>query len=164
MRCILNFKKINKLQVVKKILLVGSLRSGASFLGDLINSSPGVFYSFDPLSFMDLPKPQPSQNPIELIRSIFDCNFSTKYLQHINKPSLSENTLDPANPDLMRRNRRVSHYCNRHNSSLCTQPDFIHRLCVHFPIRLVKEVRLSLDEMMNEDELMTTTELEYQTE
>lgn len=55
-------------------------------------------------------------------------------------------------------NPRVKEAC-RYDKNLCTDPDFVRRLCVHFPIQLVKEVRLTLKEI-EEDGLMDSPNLE----
>lgn len=38
---------------MKRILIVSTWRTGSSFLGDLILSAPSVFYSYEPLHFID---------------------------------------------------------------------------------------------------------------
>ena len=40
--------------ISKKILVATTWRSGSTFLGDIIKSIPGVFYSFEPLLYLEL--------------------------------------------------------------------------------------------------------------
>ncbi len=129
-------------QVVKKIFLVTTWRTGSTFLGELIHSSPGVFYSYEPVHFLQYHLPKPSTKPMELIRSIFGCRFTADYLRHVSK---REN----GGQDFLIMNRRVWQSC-RHDSSLCLRPDFVRQLCVHFPVRMIKEVRLTLDEIVDD--------------
>ena len=89
--------------------------------------------------------------PMELIRSIFNCRFTSDYLKHINR-------IGKGSQDYIQMNRRVKEACH-HDSSLCSQPDFVRNLCLHFPIQLVKELRLSLSEIF-EDGLFDSNDLE----
>lgn len=88
---------------------------------------------------------------MELIRSIFGCRFSADYLRHVSK---REN----GGQDFLIMNRRVWESC-QHDASLCVRPDFVRRLCTYFPVQLVKEVRLSLDQI-EEDGLMDSNSLD----
>ena len=121
---------------MNRILIVSTWRTGSSFLGDLIQSSPGVFYSYEPLHFIENKLTGPNWEPIPLVRSIFQCQFPSEYLIHINgKTNGSQN--------FMSRNRRVWEPCYRHQP-LCVRPDFVRRLCSHLAIQLIKVVRLRL--------------------
>ena len=125
---------------MKRILIVSTWRTGSSFLGDLISSSPGVFYSFEPLHYIDEQQRVLSDANIrlsvQLLRSVFRCRFTQDYLNHINGIGNTSQTF-------MTKNRRVWQACAR-NRSLCTQPEFVHRICNHFSTHLVKVVRMRL--------------------
>ena len=122
---------------MKRIMIVSTWRTGSSFLGDLIQSAPGVFYSFEPLHFIDEEsKIEDERASIQLLRSIFQCQFPADYLHHINGKNESSQVF-------MSTNHRVWEAC-RHDRSLCARPDFVHRLCTHFPVQLIKVVRLPL--------------------
>ena len=121
----------------KRILIVSTWRTGSSFLGELIHSAPGVFYSYEPLHFME----GKNGRSMDLIQSIFNCEFSTDYLRHVN--GLTQN-----GQEFMSRNRRVWEACNRvKGSSLCARKEFVSRLCTHFPIQLIKVVRLRMEHL-----------------
>lgn len=124
----------------KRILIVSTWRTGSSFLGELIHSAPGVFYSYEPLHFSES---HSSIAPMDLIRSIFDCQFPVDYLRHIN--GLTSN-----GQEFISRNRRVWEVCNgsrRGLRDLCCKPDFVSTLCQHFPVQLIKVVRLRMQEL-----------------
>ncbi len=120
---------------MKRILIVSTWRTGSSFLGEVIHSAPGVFYSYEPLHFFE----RHAGSKTELIQSIFRCRFSGDYLQHVNG-------LTDGGQDFMRRNRRVWEACH-HERSLCYRPDFVGQLCTYFPIQLIKVVRLRVREL-----------------
>ena len=120
---------------MKRIMIVSTWRTGSSFLGELIQSVPGVFYSYEPLHFFD----RHHGSKEDLIRSIFHCTFPSDYLRHISG-------LTEGGQDFMRRNRRVWEACN-HDPSLCHRSEFVRRLCTYFPIQLTKVVRLRVREL-----------------
>ena len=125
---------------MKRILIVSTWRSGSSFLGEVIHSAPGVFYSYEPLHFFDYGHPAGPYSKTELIQSIFNCSFPGDYLRHINKWPEGEKHI------FMRKNRRVWEACQR-EKSLCYRPDFVGQLCTYFPIQLIKVVRLRAKEL-----------------
>lgn len=116
---------------IRKILIVSTWRTGSSFLGEIIQSHPGVFYSYEPLHF----NPPDS---IKLIDNLFQCKFTRDYLLHING-------MTDRGQDFMRRNRRIWQPC--HRFSLCHLPAFVDKLCSFFPIHLMKIVRLRVGEL-----------------
>lgn len=121
----------------KRILIISTWRTGSSFLGELIQSAPGVFYSYEPLHFYD----SHPGSKLDLIRSIFQCKFPIDYLKHVNG-------LTDGGQDFMRRNRRVWEACQTERS-LCHRADFVGRLCSYFPIQLMKVVRLRAKEVIS---------------
>jgi hypothetical protein len=121
--------------ISKKILVATTWRSGSTFLGDIIKSIPGVFYSFEPLLYFD----HPLGSKTELIQSLFHCRFSHDYLQ-------STNGLTGL-PNDMQRNKRVWDECSYYNRTLCHDPEFVGNLCSNFPIHLIKTVRLRVKEL-----------------
>ena len=120
----------------KRILIISTWRSGSSFLGQLINSVPGVFYSYEPLFFFELYEGSKSK----LIQSLFKCRFAADYLQHVNGVTKGGGDY------FMSRNWRVWSAC-QHDRSLCYQPEFVRKICSHFPIHLIKVVRLRVKEI-----------------
>jgi hypothetical protein len=120
---------------MKRILIVTTWRSGSTFLGEIIQSAPGVFYSYEPLYYFE----QHSGSKTELIQSLFRCQFSANYLRFIN--GLPENS-----QNFMLMNRRVWEAC-QHNRTLCYRPEFVGELCSYFPIHLIKVVRLRIKEL-----------------
>ena len=76
------------LPVIKRILIASTWRTGSSFVGDLIRSSPGAFYSFEPLHFVDADARIESipalSRSLRLLQSLYQCRFPADYLRHIN--------------------------------------------------------------------------------
>jgi hypothetical protein len=124
-----------KIPHIKRILIVTTWRSGSTFLGDIINSAPGVFYSYEPMYYFE----RHNGSQPELIRSLSQCQFPTEYLRDMNG-------LVEGSQNFMVMNRRVWTAC-QHNRSLCVQPEFVGQLCSFFPIHLMKMVRLRVKEL-----------------
>lgn len=122
----------------KQILIVSTCRSGSSFLGEIILSAPNVFYSYEPLIFLEYY----SGKKMELIKSIFQCRFSADYLNFIN--GLNKDRFGYKFP--MTSNWRVWETCG-HDLSLCNQPEFVSHVCSFFPVHLIKVVRLRAQEV-----------------
>ena len=121
---------------------MSSWRSGSSFVGELINSAPGVFYSFEPIHFFEYHQPKPiNLTEMDLVRSVFDCKFTNDYLKHQSDDFDGQ----PALP----LNRRLLEACQHPVKSLCVRPDFVGHFCSYFPVRLIKEVRLTLHDIHN---------------
>ncbi len=121
--------------IKKRILIATTWRSGSTFLGDLIKNEPGVFYSFEPLLYLD----HHPGSKIELIQSIFRCKFSLDYLRSANGLT--------GYPNDMQRNKRIWNECV-YNQTLCYDPEFVAPLCSSFPINLIKTVRLRVKEVL----------------
>ncbi|KAI9563391.1 hypothetical protein GHT06_010854 [Daphnia sinensis] len=119
---------------IKRIMIVTTWRSGSTFVGDIIKSAPGVFYSFEPLLYLD----HHAGSKTALIQSIFQCQFTADFLRSINGLS--------GLPNDMQRNRRVWDECH-YNRSLCHDPHFIGSLCSYSPVNLIKTVRLRVKEL-----------------
>jgi hypothetical protein len=77
----------------KRILIVSTWRSGSSFLGQLIASSPGVFYSFEPMA--------------KHVPFLFRCHFPDDYIRFIN------------GTNHVKLNRRIWNECQYHERRPC---------------------------------------------
>uniref|UniRef100_A0A0P5M6N8 Carbohydrate sulfotransferase n=1 Tax=Daphnia magna TaxID=35525 RepID=A0A0P5M6N8_9CRUS len=121
----------------KRILIVTKWRSGSTFLGEIISSAPGVFYSYEPLIYFE----KHSGSKMELIRSLFQCQFPADYLRFVNGLST-----EIGSQNYMIRNRRIWDECY-YNRTLCYQPEFVNHLCPYYPIHLIKAVRLRVSEL-----------------
>ena len=129
-----------KMDSKKPILIISTFRSGSSFLGELINSYPGSFYSFEPLR--PLVNRDSNESKPELIESLFQCRFPSKYLKILNCLLVDGKTEDVC---FMPRNWRVWSAC-QHDTLLCSNADFVNRICSFSTIRLAKVVRMRIKE------------------
>ena len=90
-----------------------------------------VFYYFQ-----DIRRQGWTKNASELLRNIYDCDYSSDitmaYLEHCKKP-------ETENQGLLKRNKRFWDVCSISQSSndACFKPEFISRSCHSFPIKLV---------------------------
>lgn len=142
-----NNEQLEEQPTMKKILIIANFRTGSSFLGDVIQSAPNVFYSYEPLIYFS--KEQNKGSKSELLTNILNCQFPISYLKFING-------LNGGDDHFMKRNLRGWEAC-QHDTTLCYQPDFISETCSTFPIQLVKEVRFRVKELAKllEDDLTT---------
>lgn len=137
---------------IKRIMLVTTWRSGSTFLGQVIESAPNVFYTYEPMIYFEY---HPGSKA-DLIRSLFQCQFPVNYLRFVNGQS------DKSDLNFMIFNRRAWDACD-HDVSFCYQPDFVSQLCWQYPIHLMKTVRLRVKELkpLMEDETFKTTKIIY---
>ena len=110
-------------------LIVTRGRSGSSFLGDLLNSYPGTFFTFEPLREMET-----YANGSKVIESIFKCKL----------PELS---IDIEHN--VRFNNMLKQKASRWKTSmekLEKSKQVFYTSCKKFPIRLVKTIRLPFED------------------
>ena len=143
----------------KHILVATTWRSGSTFLGDLLSRYPGVFYSFEPLHYVDhksnLPADTNEPDSLKLVSDVFKCKPESGYFIHSNKPE---------NRFLFRHNFRLWNVCESllMAGSACFMPELYHKTCPLFPIRVVKTVRLRVkaaEKLLNDPELGQTLKI-----
>ena len=131
----------------RHILIATSWRSGSTFLGDLLSRYPGTFYSFEPLHFYDNKHgagagiKEEMQNAFASFLSlVFKCKPETGYFEHASKPE---------NKWLFQHNFRLWNVCKNilQNETACFMPELYLQACPTFPIRLVKTVRLRVEQI-----------------
>lgn len=123
---------------VRRVLILSSWRSGSSFLGDLLKSYPGTYYSFEPLHYL-LKDTRLKTGPLveeatNLIRSIFTCDLSDqdKYVHYMHKRLLTIN-----------HNTRLLKSCAKRRL-LCFDKAYISSMCKYMPVNVMKTVRIGL--------------------
>ncbi|XP_057369313.2 carbohydrate sulfotransferase 1-like [Daphnia carinata] len=144
--------EVQILPPILKILIVTTWRSGSTFLGEIINCLPGVFYSYEPMYYFETN----NGSKTELIRSLFQCQFPPDYLSFANG-------LKAHSQNFMLMNKRIWEAC-QHNTILCNQPEFVAQLCSTLPIHLMKTVRLRVKELsplLMEDPAFTNWKIIY---
>ena len=123
---------------VRNILIASSFRSGSSFLGELLNQFPGIFYYFEPLYYY-------SQNQEiiqeQFLETLFRCQFGDSnhgFLEHVRERKKS---FPP-----FHHNKRLWESCEmfpKHERlEACISEDYLNKVCPRFPLRLIKTVRL----------------------
>ena len=130
----------------RHILIATTWRSGSTFLGDLMNRYPGTFYSFEPLHYIDhkhgifteITKEMQTEF-IDLVSQVFKCKPESGYFIHANKPE---------NRFLFRHNFRLWNVCENllMAGAACFMPELYLSTCPIFPIRVIKTVRLRVEE------------------
>ncbi|XP_077987514.1 carbohydrate sulfotransferase 1-like [Glandiceps talaboti] len=112
-----NTRNVRKLSA--NILIIAGARTGSSFVGDIFQSNPTVFYIFEPLgSLKDIVKtPEMSVVGVDLLAKIYDCNFSEyaqqwdEYFKWLSPIRLSQ-TMTKCTP-LITRRQAVGRCCQK---------------------------------------------------
>ena len=127
----------------RHIVIVTTWRSGSTFLGDLLNHYKGVFYYFEPLHYYAQEKDKVLQTRTDFLSSLLKCQFNKEnlgFLHHAQKP---------ANKFLFKNhNFRMWNSCQNvlPNDMMCYLPEYLNKACPLYPIKLIKTVRLQLEE------------------
>lgn len=127
---------------IPRILLVTYFRSGSSFLGDLLQSTPRTFYSFEPLHFMTSGYRISSERIEEaflVLNKLFSCSF----------PELSFYIKWALNADhrfLFKWNNFLWNSCQSHRR-LCYNPSFLKAICLKASVHLMKVTRLHMNQV-----------------
>ena len=128
------------IELSRQILVATSWHSGSTFVGDLLNHYPGVFYYFEPLhyySHMSEEERAEAEEPLEFLRSLYSCSFTESnegFLKHVAENSFL----------LAKHNKRLWNSCShlQDRETLCLRPEYLNQICSLHPIRLIKTVRL----------------------
>ena len=146
-RQIYNIGEFVPMNEAKNILIVTRGRSGSSFLGELLNSYPGTFYTFEPLHQAKKRGILTSESKVALLKQVFNCSTNDEYFSHAKvwKYSLSRN---------IRYWKSCYGLVGRHYA--CYIPELHNSICSIFPIRLIKTIRLSFSET---EELLKDAEI-----
>ncbi|XP_076042632.1 carbohydrate sulfotransferase 5-like isoform X2 [Oratosquilla oratoria] len=126
----------------RRVLLLSTWRSGSTFLGDLVKSYPGTFYSFEPLHHLlknlHLQEGPLVENVTSLIRDISTCNLEPhdEYVSYMRNYTF-----------LIEHNARLWSVCLR-NRDLCFDKTFISRMCSLMPVNVMKTVRMGLQPVL----------------
>ena len=129
---------------VKNILIVTSVRSGSSFLGELLNQYPGTFFYFEPLHYHSFHRQD--DNVIQsrdLLESLFWCNFTQEtqgFLDHAKAHPFLFNRQSP---------KRLWSSCSsfkKPKENICFSREYLNKVCPQYPIRLIKTVRMRIKE------------------
>ena len=133
----------------RHVLIATTWRSGSTFLGDLFNRYPGVFYSFEPLHYIDHKYgaltdnlDEKKEEHVRLVSEVFKCKPESGYFIHANKPE---------NRFLFKHNFRLWNVCENllMASAACFMPELYFKTCPIFPIRVIKTVRMRVAETEN---------------
>ncbi|XP_047497871.1 carbohydrate sulfotransferase 4-like isoform X1 [Penaeus chinensis] len=123
---------------VRRVIILSTWRSGSSFLGDLLKSYPGTYFSFEPLHHL-LKNLHLQEGPLvdvvlNLLRSIMTCDLSQQeeYVSYMRNNSF-----------LMDHNTRVWNSCSR-NRALCFDKEYLSAVCKYMPVNVMKTVRMGL--------------------
>lgn len=126
----------------RQILVATTWRSGSTFLGDLLNHNPGVFYYFEPLHYysqMTKEEKAENQEPEDFLRSLYSCSFTSRNVGFLHHVAV------PANKFLLKNhNKRLWNSCANllPRETMCLMPEYLNQICPLYPIRLIKTVRL----------------------
>ncbi|XP_022239932.1 carbohydrate sulfotransferase 1-like isoform X2 [Limulus polyphemus] len=124
------------------VILMTYARGGSSFLGDLLQSHPSVFYLFEPLHYFgsEIVLPQiPTSR--QFLSDIFRCNFK-------NWDSFMIWAKQNVEYKNLQRNNRFWTACSLgKNQKKCYDVHFITSFCQRYLIKVVKAIRFSLNQV-----------------
>ena len=121
---------------VRRVLVLSTWRSGSTFLGDLLKSYPGTFFTFEPLHQLlkNLHLEEGTLVPTvrKLLRDIMTCNFHEQegYVNY-----LRNNTF------LIEHNSRYWRSCIK-NRAICFDKKYLSKACEFMPLNVMKTVSL----------------------
>ena len=127
------------------MLIASNFRSGSSFLGSVLNSYPGTFYSYEPLqfthNFYDKEDESLHEKDIEVLKMIFKCDFEPEEKDLLHYFSYFENKKDS---EFFSLNSRLWQRCTKKKkkgkkNQVCFSPELHERICPYFPLRVAKE-------------------------
>ncbi|KAI1299263.1 Carbohydrate sulfotransferase 1 [Halotydeus destructor] len=125
---------------VSKVLVVTYLRSGSTFLADLLQQNSKSFYTFEPLNYFDGNTNRIGDNATEpafqLLNQLFDCKQSAFDLLQEKFPKSSRFKIA----------RFYDELCSI-NSTNCDQPESLRAACEKCKFRVLKVVRLNLKQL-----------------
>ena len=126
----------------RHILVATTWRSGSTFLGDLLNHYPGVFYYFEPLHYyskLDEQQRQQVQDEVDFLRSLYTCSFTSANLGFLHHVAIAANKFL-----LKNHNKRLWNSCSNvlPRETMCLLPEYLTSICPLYPIKLIKTVRL----------------------
>ena len=114
------------------VILFGHGRSGTSFLGQLFNQNPSVFYHFEPLNFvrsmskekivMDYRTKQSQEyikNVFEVLSTIFSCEFSESNITSDFLSYYSKSTFQREQSEALKKYKASSHLDIKTMNALC---------------------------------------------
>lgn len=130
-------------------IVITTWRSGSTFFADLLNSLPGAYFFYEPLSHIGYARILRINSKIKIgieqLKQLMNCNFTNvkgyiDYAKNKNKFLFSYNT-------------RLWNICKKFND-ICYNPEFLSSYCKLFPLQIFKILRLPLRgvEQLLEDE------------
>lgn len=135
-------------ETVNRVLVVTYVRSGSSFLGDLLSANPSTFYDYEPLHMYTLSLRlygEGFEKASSTVTNLFRCNFETEteYLKHSRKMPF------------FKHNGHLWDMC-RGVADVCHHPSFVSTICRESKLHLMKLTFMSIRQVhrwmnLNED-------------
>lgn len=119
-------------------IIISTWNSGGTYLGPILNSVPGTYYHFEPLSFYGMQRVRSlkANETLTIIKNLLNCNYGSlkEYWDYGNK-----------NLNFYRKNKRLWKHCKK-DKKLCADVSFMSQFCKLFPLQAMKIdwLRLSL--------------------
>ncbi|CAG0882644.1 unnamed protein product [Cyprideis torosa] len=123
-----------------KVFIVAPWRSGSTFLSQVLDQYPGVFYHYEPFAYLGIKRLKDFEEAkphLSFLQGLQECKFN-----HSGFLNTSKKNAD----DMMGQKEQIWPYCRKGpNRYVCFTEQFLHDACQSFPIHLTKVVRLHLD-------------------
>ncbi|XP_070552165.1 carbohydrate sulfotransferase 3-like [Ptychodera flava] len=122
----------------KHVLFVAKARTGSTFIGELFNQNPNVFYLFEPLRVvpdmvkMDaIPETYSGDMSAELLNSFYHCDFLTYYVYHIPRWYLA-----------VSESNAMQKICKRYKRCTNVSISDLKEECLKYEVMVIKSIRV----------------------
>ena len=150
-------------------MVVTSWRSGSTLIGELLNSYPKSYYSYEPLDHLRIRRAyaadKDAQSADKVVKGLLTCNYTPvfeecnyfflkktlfqifKFLSYFVVKSAGKSYTTAAGGELITRNAYLKGYCRTKAKrlGLCSTTSFLNRMCNESKFRIMKTVRLGLN-------------------
>ncbi|XP_037089198.1 carbohydrate sulfotransferase 6-like isoform X2 [Pollicipes pollicipes] len=122
-----------------RYMIVTTWRSGSTFLADVLNSHPAMFYHYEPLMDFGIRRVRHgalADKAVTNIQRLMSCDYSEMgdYIAY-----------SRTHHYVQEHNWRLWRYCGAGKREFCWRSDFLSAFCRLFPFQTMKTVRLALN-------------------
>ncbi|XP_043227696.1 carbohydrate sulfotransferase 5-like isoform X2 [Amphibalanus amphitrite] len=122
----------------RRSLVVTTWRSGSTFLGDVLNSHPAMFYHYEPLMDFGIRRARDGElldKAVNNLHNLMNCKYDTmgEYISY-----------SRGHTYVFLHNSRLWRYCRGGQWPACWRAQFLAAFCRLFPFQTAKTVRLPL--------------------
>ncbi|XP_070551388.1 carbohydrate sulfotransferase 1-like [Ptychodera flava] len=122
----------------KHVLFIAKARTGSTFIGELFNQNPNVFYLFEPLRVVPdmvkidaIPEMYRGDMSAELLNSFYHCDFLTYYVYQIQRWGLA-----------ISESKALQKMCKRYKRCTKVSISDLKEECLKYDVMVIKSIRV----------------------